>query len=819
MSYRIYLYNFNNTENHVIPEARENGTLYQLLPVIGGNGNDNLMMMEWKYEFPFFLHPLFAGAPYLGTPLYNGDSGGIYADGPDGIRTLSGFYDFIEQHADILTDDPVNFREQKEKIFSFLDTKARYNSFHLDAWDVFNMDNEPHAEQAAELLSLIQETNACIQAAINANDPTLLNECPDLRKNPYGFKSFREFFSNNVYGYGWEVIQSGYYADDEEEKEDEQQTFTENGMMGLKDTAGNIIIPAGYDEVFVFPGNEALAVVKRDGKYGYVNRQGQPVTDIIFDDAFDAANGVAVVQVNGKEYLIQPGITTPVTGYDEILIIAENPQLYAAGRDGKYAVMDAAGQLKLPFDFHSDMEITYVDGMPLLKAPHLSGVLHFYTPPSFARIGDDNTVRVEWTGTFNHSPLLRTIQEQQQGKKKQQLHGLATTEGQQLLPTVYQEIAPGLEDGVIVRQQGKYGVYSASKGWILEMGFDRINHVYPNAYIIAKDKKEGLYFMGQPLVPPAYQVVISDVIWLGEDKWETLAINTDAAFRIGSDGHITPLTPTDIAAKIGPDERYRYGEKELAMLTALAGDAVPADLLYQKGFEAFEKQQYEEAIRYYKMAAGKGSGEAMNDLGYLYETAEGYIDKTIAFDWYSRGVQAGSPHAANGLANCYQHGNGTAPDIRKALDLYETAAAHHVPHAYYNLAMLYYNGEKVPQDYEKALRHFVYASRFGYDCHSYVGYLFEEKEDYNNAFDAYKSGVKNNDGYCAINLARLYELGLGCKADPRKAISYYIKAAELGEDNAHLELRRLYLYNDVVKDEAKAREHEQLALDAGLDIS
>lgn len=746
MSHRIYLYNFNNTENHAIPESRENGTL---LPVIGGNGNDNLMMMEWKYEFPFFLHPLFAGDPYLGTPLYNGDSGGLYADGPAGIRALRAFYDFIDQHADILTDDPVNFREQKEKIFHFLDTKACYNSFHLDAWDVFNMDDEPHAEQAAELLSLIQETNECIQAAINANDPTLLNECPDVRKNPYGFKSFRQFFSNNVYGYGWEVIQSGYYADDEEEKEDEQQTFTENGMMGLKDNAGNIIIPAEYEEVFVFPGNEALAVVKRDGKY---------------------------------------------------------------------AALDAAGQLKLPFDFHSDMEITYLDDMPLLNARHLSGVLHFYAP-SFARIGDDNTIRVEWTGTFNHSPLLRTIQEQQSGKKKIQLHGLATSEGLQLLPTVYQEIAPGLEDGVIVRQQGKYGVYSASKGWILEMGFDRINHVYPNAYIITKDKKEGLYFIGQPLVPPAYQVVVSDVIWHGDDKWETLAINTDAAFRIDSEGHITPLAPTDIAAQIGPDMRYRYNEKELTMLTALAGDAVPADLLYQKGFEAFDKQRYEEAIRYYKMAADKGSGDAMNDLGYLYETAEGHIDATIAFDWYSRGVQVGSPHAANGLANCYQHGNGTAPDIRKAIDLYETAAAHHVPHAYYNLAMLYYKGEKVPQDYDKALRHFIYASRFGYDCYNYVGYLFEEKEDYNNAFDAYKSGVKNKDGYCAYQLARLYELGLGCKADPRKALGYYLKAVELGEDNAHLELHRLYLYNDIVKDEAKAREHEQLARDAGCNVS
>ncbi len=42
-------------------------------------------------------------------------------------------------------------------------------------------------QQAIELLSLIKGTNDCIKAAIDADDPSLLNDCPGVRNNPYGF--------------------------------------------------------------------------------------------------------------------------------------------------------------------------------------------------------------------------------------------------------------------------------------------------------------------------------------------------------------------------------------------------------------------------------------------------------------------------------------------------------------------------------------------------------------------------------------------------------------------------------------------------------
>src|SRR5690349_17877835 len=110
MSHRIYLYNFNNTESHTNGETNKGSILAAMLPSIGGN-NHTLLMMEWGYEIPLFLHPLFTGNPYLAAPLYNGHAGGIYAEAESGIHALKTFYSFIDQHANELTDNPEAFRE------------------------------------------------------------------------------------------------------------------------------------------------------------------------------------------------------------------------------------------------------------------------------------------------------------------------------------------------------------------------------------------------------------------------------------------------------------------------------------------------------------------------------------------------------------------------------------------------------------------------------------------------------------------------------------------------------------------------------------
>lgn len=137
--------------------------------------------------------------------------------------------------------------------------------------------------------------------------------------------------------------------------------YEANGKQGLKDTLGNIILPAKYDyiqewlqygvaltdlggrdasghdyvhyemdkiglvdykgnilfepqfETVIFNGNP-IALVKKDRKFGYINNKGQYEIDLIFEDARPFQNGFAVVKpqsgyglINTEyEYVIEP---------------------------------------------------------------------------------------------------------------------------------------------------------------------------------------------------------------------------------------------------------------------------------------------------------------------------------------------------------------------------------------------------------------------------------------------------------------------------------------------------------------------------------
>lgn len=72
-----------------------------------------------------------------------------------------------------------------------------------------------------------------------------------------------------------------------------------NGKFGFIDMNGQEILPCIYD--FVQPYSEGLAVVKNtNGKYGYVNQNGEVVIPFKFDSASSFSEGLARVKTNHK---------------------------------------------------------------------------------------------------------------------------------------------------------------------------------------------------------------------------------------------------------------------------------------------------------------------------------------------------------------------------------------------------------------------------------------------------------------------------------------------------------------------------------------
>lgn len=100
------------------------------------------------------------------------------------------------------------------------------------------------------------------------------------------------------------------------------------------------------------------------------------------------------------------------------------------------------------------------------------------------------------------------------------------------------------------------------------------------------------------------------------------------------------------------------------------------------GENAFGKQEFAEAVSWYRKAAEHGHAEALAHLGTCYTFGWGVTrDTAKAAQWYSRAVKSFRTAAEHGdasaqckLGNCYQHGQlGVPQDHAEAVTWYQRA--------------------------------------------------------------------------------------------------------------------------------------------------
>ena len=134
---------------------------------------------------------------------------------------------------------------------------------------------------------------------------------------------------------------------------------------------------------------------------------------------------------------------------------------------------------------------------------------------------------------------------------------------------------------------------------------------------------------------------------------------------------------------------------------AESGDAKAEYLLgrsYMVG--AGVSQDYQEAARWYRLAAAQGSADAEFGLGFLYEHGKGVgQDYRQAVTYYTAAAKQGQATAENNLGSMYEHGQGVRRNLGEAARWYRLAADHGEVTAQCNLASLYFRGHGVAKDY------------------------------------------------------------------------------------------------------------------------
>lgn len=138
----------------------------------------------------------------------------------------------------------------------------------------------------------------------------------------------------------------------------------------------------------------------------------------------------------------------------------------------------------------------------------------------------------------------------------------------------------------------------------------------------------------------------------------------------------------------------------------LAADGDPASqtnvgFLYYEGKGV--AQNYEEAVRWYTIAAKMVYPDALFNLGVAHADGKGVERNPVeAQRWYRLAAEAGYAPAQVIMGNIYLRGEGVAVDPREGMNWYMKAAEQGDVVAQFLVANLYISGQGVPQDLVKA---------------------------------------------------------------------------------------------------------------------
>lgn len=126
-------------------------------------------------------------------------------------------------------------------------------------------------------------------------------------------------------------------------------------------------------------------------------------------------------------------------------------------------------------------------------------------------------------------------------------------------------------------------------------------------------------------------------------------------------------------------------------------------------------QDYNEALRWYRMAAEQGNTAAQLSITMLY--GEGHLgpdDSGEAVKWCRKAAEQGNASAQLRLGMMYEEGKSLPQDYREAVNWYRKAALQGDTAACFSLGRMCEEGHGTKQDYEEAVRWYKKASGHGH---------------------------------------------------------------------------------------------------------
>ncbi len=236
-------------------------------------------------------------------------------------------------------------------------------------------------------------------------------------------------------------------------------------------------------------------------------------------------------------------------------------------------------------------------------------------------------------------------------------------------------------------------------------------------------------------------------------------------------------------------------------------------------------QDFNEAIRWYRLAADQGLTKAQEKLNFLLKSKSQENLQSNSIDSKSNSVNVTSDEIRDDLSVSDRfHAALSAfnkTEFDTAYQLFFELADKGIAEAQINIGMMFENGQGVPQDYGKAVRWYRHAADQGlikaqYNLGLMYAYGKGVDKDPIEAIKWYRLAVDQGLIQAQTALGLMYKKGDGVTQDFKEAAKLYQLAAEQGDPDAQYQLGLMYSNGEgISKDYREAAKWFQLAVEQG----
>jgi len=222
------------------------------------------------------------------------------------------------------------------------------------------------------------------------------------------------------------------------------------------------------------------------------------------------------------------------------------------------------------------------------------------------------------------------------------------------------------------------------------------------------------------------------------------------------------------------------------------GETNDAKAQSELGHRYFYENDYEQAIKWLKMAAEQNDADAQWLLGGCYCHEYGIKeDHEQAEQLFIKSAEKGNVSALDCLGCFY---SGKKLNLNKAFEYYSRAAMQGHVNSQYQLGKFYCHGVFVKEDKTQAIEWFKKSAEQGNaDAQFCLGQLYvKTKGDYKLAIKWYKLAAEQGLAKAQYTIGILYYYGSGVKRNYKQAVNWWTKSAEQGDDDAQCFLGMCY---------------------------